>query len=404
MTGTTGLSDTFTRTVASGWGTADTGQAYTVQGTAADFAVNGTMGIITPGAISSSRIAVVDMRAVDFNVTHQWKINALPASGIVAIGAVGRYTNSSNYYRGSVQISTAGAVLAVVDRNVGGTVTTVASASVSGLTIAGNTLYGFRFAGRYDWATQTMILYVKVWPTTAAEPYGWSLVTSELVTLAPPAASNVGAYGAVTVATGPVISYDGLATANHALPFPGAADPMCYDPTVAYPRRTAAASLGLAIDTYMSATIDPDAARAGTPAAVRVSKSNWSGTASSNLFFDTVEYNTGTPTDLTVFPTGVILGTGVWLTIAEVVVPLSSDMTDGAIFFNNSSQSFRIDNTAAPGSLGGIGGAAQVSQLVQVDGSVGPQKFNPTFLANSSSGNWLVTYIAMTAYRISDFF
>ena len=39
---------TFRRTVANAWGTADLGGAYTLQGTAADYGVNGSAGTMQP--------------------------------------------------------------------------------------------------------------------------------------------------------------------------------------------------------------------------------------------------------------------------------------------------------------------------------------------------------------------
>lgn len=415
MTGTTGLLDNFGRTVAAGsWGTADSGQSYTLQGTTTDFAVSGGVGTITPSATGSSRMAVADLKAYDWNISHQWKISALPASGIVAVGAVGRYTNSSNYYRGSVQISTAGAVTALIERNVAAVITGLSTVSVTGLTVAANTLYGLRFAGRYDWTTQTMNLYVKVWPTTAAEPYGWSAVYSELVSLGPPAASLVGAYGAVSAATGPVISYDVLATVNHALPFPVSADPMCYDSSIAYPRQTVAQSLASAIDTYMGNTIDPDAARTTAPTWVRISKSNWASNVQGwyggnvgSIAFDTVEFNSGTPTDLSANPASVVLGTGVWAVSLEAVIPPSTDMYGATLLLIADGlyqTDFRVDSgTGTSGTPQVIaGGAGQLGGINTI--ASGTQTMSTSLLIQSASGNVSVSYYAMTAVKLSDWF
>lgn len=53
----TQLSDTFTRVAAASWGTADTGQTYTLTGTAADYSVSGTQGVMSLTAVNTVRAA-----------------------------------------------------------------------------------------------------------------------------------------------------------------------------------------------------------------------------------------------------------------------------------------------------------------------------------------------------------
>lgn len=417
MTSATGLLDNFGRTVGAGsWGTADSGQTYVLQGNAANFAVSGGFGTITPNTTGSSNSAAADLKTPDFNASTQWRINALPGSGTLWAGLVGRYTDTSNYYRGYASISSAGAVQVVIERVVGAAVTTLlTSATISGLTIAGATNYGFRFAGRYDWTTQTMNLYAKVWPTTAAEPYGWSAVFSESVSVAPPAGTRVGAYARTNAAaTGAVFSFAALTTVSHALPFPAGADPMCYDPAVAYPHQTLAQSLASAVDTYMGGTIDPDSARLIAPAWVKISKSNWSSTVDGwyggnlgTIAFDTVEFNSGTPTDLSADPTQIVLGPGCWALTGEIQVPGSTDMYGGTLLLNAQGlyqMDFRIDSgtgtNGTPQTV--IGGCASIGALANQ--SSGVTKVPLTVTIQSTSGNAAVSYFALTAIKISDYF
>lgn len=418
MTGTTGLLDNFGRTVGAGsWGTATSGQTYTLQGTASAFAVPGTgFGTITPNATATAFAAVADLKTPDVNVASLWQISALPASGTFQVGLTGRYTNSSNQYRAYVSVTAAGAVTVVLQKVVSGVVSTlVTSATITGLTIAANTSYGVRGAFRYDPTTQTMNLYAKVWATTSAEPYGWQATFTEPVNVAPPAGSLSGAFCVNSdAAAGAVFRYTFLTTANHSLPFPASADPMCYDPAVAYPRQTLAQSLAGAVDTYMGGTIDPDSARLVAPAWVKISKSNWSSTVDGwyggnlgTIAFDTVEFNSGTPTDLTADPTQIVLGPGCWALTGEIQVPGSTDMYGGTLLLNAQGlyqMDFRIDSGTGTNGTPQvvIGGCASVGALANQ--SSGVTKVPLTVTIQSTSGNAAVSYLALTAVKISDYF
>jgi hypothetical protein len=60
--------DTFNRTLASGWGTAEIGGSYTLQGPAADFRVdsgNGVIALNSPGSNRAATLAGVSVRDTD---------------------------------------------------------------------------------------------------------------------------------------------------------------------------------------------------------------------------------------------------------------------------------------------------------------------------------------------------
>lgn len=406
MTLTTGLLDNFGRTVAAGsWGTADSGQAYTLTGTASDFAVSGGFGTITPSALSSARLALVDMTSFQWNLAVQWKISALPASGTVRAGLVGGYKDGNNLYQAYASVTSAGAVNVVIERIVGGTNTAlITGGTISGLTIAANTVYGFRFSGFYDFTARKFTISAKVWPTTAAEPYGANVMAQDGSTYG---GSSVGVYAAnLGAATGAVFSYDFLNSANHALPYPATTDPMCYDPAVLYPRQTVAQSLASAVDSYMAASIDADAARAANWPRVRISKSNYANSAIFSLSpvsFDTLEFNVGTSTDLTINPQQISLPAGLWLLTAEVIIPASNTITNGTLGFNGeiASVDFRVDAGTGNGNFDtAIGSAIQTTVLA---GSSAAFTEN-VFVNVSGSGGLSFTYLALEAQKIADYF
>src|SRR5262249_31319360 len=54
-----GITDTFTRSTSNGWGTSDSGTAWTVlEGTTGDFSTNGSAGVMSHSSITNHRISV----------------------------------------------------------------------------------------------------------------------------------------------------------------------------------------------------------------------------------------------------------------------------------------------------------------------------------------------------------
>lgn len=401
MTGTTGLTDTFTRTVAAGgWGSADSGQAYTVRSTATDYAVSGGFGTITPSATSVYRVALADGVATQWNVATYGKVSALPGSGTLRIGLVGGGKDVSNFYTAYLSITSAGAVSINISRVVASAETIFYTGStIAGLTIAAGTLYGFRFAGFWDFAAQTFNLFAKVWFGTT-EPYGWNASGSD-ATLTD--GSLVGVYAVnVSGAVGPVFSFDTLASSTHSLPVPVGTDPMCYDPTYPFPHRTVLQSVAEAVDAYAVATIDPAVAVTATTPRVRVSKSNYSQTSTvlNSVVFDTVEYNVGTDTDLGIDPTSISLGAGIWVVTWELTMAPYASANDGTFFAGNS-----VDFRTDAGTGGGLNGSAigAAVQVCQVEASNSSFTEGAGVTVDGTAGV-AFSYLALSAVRVADFF
>lgn len=405
MTLLTGYRDGFGRTVApGGLGTADSGQTYTLRLTAGDFSVNGLQAVIAPTSLTQDYAGVVDLKTSDVNVTAQVAVSALPASGTIQIGLVGKWIDTNNYYRASIVITTAGAVTAQISKRVAGTLSNITlTGSAPAITVAANTFYGMRFAVVYDWVAQTNRFYMKLW--SGNEPYGWNVTaTDSSIT----GGTFAGLFGRNdSASTGISFLFETASTASEQLPFPATSDPMCYDPAVLYPRQTVVQSLAAAVDSYMGATVDPDAARAQAMPRVRVSAGPYSqlNEILQPVPFTTVEYNVGTATDLSTDATAIYLSSGMWILTAEIVVPASSIMTDGTLNFQteNTSVTFKIDNYAGFGTdFPAIGAAEQVSVLTMSSGSFTEAL---SFVTNASDNQTLAfTYLALSAVKISDNF
>ncbi|MFJ6615462.1 hypothetical protein ACIQPT_34880 [Streptomyces sp. NPDC091289] len=178
------VTDTFGRTVAGGWGSADTGQAWTTSGgTAGDYAVGSGAATMSAGVVNSSRftqLAALSLANVDVQADITVPVVATGAS--ISTGLRLRAADTSNYYYVEVVRGLSGAMsLNLVSRV--SAVSTVISGPVSkGTYVAGET-----------WTVRARLvgstLVAKLWRTSTAEPSGWD---AQAVTTTIPAAGPVG--------------------------------------------------------------------------------------------------------------------------------------------------------------------------------------------------------------------
>jgi hypothetical protein len=204
----TTLTDSFARTVASGWGTAPgaggiPGQAWTAFGSGGtvlgtDTFVSGGLGQHSVPATNAYRLNVITGETyldVDVRVDCQALSGTNVTGGNVEpANVILRYTSSSAYYMARVTIDTTQQV------NIGilyadGTVL-AASVPVTGLTHAGgNTL-------RVRAQAEGQSIRAKVWDAAKVEPYDWQ-VLGNYIQLGKPVADAPGGFGVRSgVATG----------------------------------------------------------------------------------------------------------------------------------------------------------------------------------------------------------
>lgn len=123
------VTDTFTRVVANGWGTADTGEVYTVSGgAAADYSVTGTRGQMAITSTAVTRTAFLDAGSPNYTaaVTVIPTVVAL-TSPMEAAVALRRDDTANNDYRVLLLLNTGGTLTLQLQRNLAGVVTTLAS-------------------------------------------------------------------------------------------------------------------------------------------------------------------------------------------------------------------------------------------------------------------------------------
>jgi PKD repeat protein len=212
--GTVLAQDAFGRTSASGLGTADTGGAWSLNGSAAYFSVDGSAGAINLGAAGlgpSAYLGSVLSSSTDTKVTVSQ--TALANGGGSIVGLIGRRVGTAGEYRAKVKISATGALTLQGTRVAAGVETTLQSVGVPGVTYAAGQQLNIRLQVT---GTAPTTIRAKVWVAGTAEPAAWQVSTTD-ATAALQAAGSVGilAYLSGTSTNFPVgTRFDDLTTTS----------------------------------------------------------------------------------------------------------------------------------------------------------------------------------------------
>lgn len=166
--------DSFERSVASGWGTADVGGPWTNRG-ASNLSVAGGAGRISnaPGSTRGAFLSEVSSIGTDLRYTVMSdKLAKLYVSGIA------RSVPGAGDYRAKAVLRTDGRVeLYLVRTSATGAESTVASSGIlPGVTHSPGTALSMRLQAS---GTGPTTIRAKVWPATAAEPSAWNLTTTD---------------------------------------------------------------------------------------------------------------------------------------------------------------------------------------------------------------------------------
>lgn len=137
--------DGFGRTASNGWGTADSGQAWTTSGgAAADYSVSGGLGLISQGSVNVMRHATLPAVWTDIDVTVDvsWLIGS--AVGASATGWLLAGDDLNNYYAARVELTTAGTVNLALLKRSGGILSFIPGAAASAGAHAGGNSWRLR--------------------------------------------------------------------------------------------------------------------------------------------------------------------------------------------------------------------------------------------------------------------
>jgi PKD repeat protein len=201
--------DAFGRTLASGWGSADTGGAWTLSGSSSLFTVSGGVGTIkmaTAGSGPSAYLNSVSARDVD--ATIDVSLDKVPTGNGAYITLGVRHTSAGDY-RAKVQYLSTGGVKLILSTLVGSTETELKSTTVSGLTASAGDVLRIELVAT---GSGTTTLQAKVWKASGTVPSSWQLTaTDSTAALQAPGGIAVVTYLTGTATNAPVTaSFDNL--------------------------------------------------------------------------------------------------------------------------------------------------------------------------------------------------
>ncbi|GAA3693018.1 hypothetical protein GCM10023081_32980 [Arthrobacter ginkgonis] len=201
--------DAFGRTVTGGWGSAETGGAWSRNGAASLFAVGngaGTIRMNAAGAGPSAYLAGVSSTSSDVAVTVS--LDKQPTGGGTFVSVAGRST-AAGQYRAKVKVAANGAVTLYTVKIVGNVETVLDSGVVSGLTYAAGDKLRVRI--QVDGTSPTTV-NAKVWRDGSAEPANWQeTATDTTAGLQEAGGILLATYLAGTATNAPVVaSFDDL--------------------------------------------------------------------------------------------------------------------------------------------------------------------------------------------------
>ena len=169
--------DSFSRTVANGFGTADVGGPWTATGTASRFSVANGVGTMSAAPGSSVRADLLGVQLTSADVSSTVAVNAAPTGSGTYVALIGRRVTSTTDYRLKVRLQAGGAVTAQLVRIAGGTETAIQTvATVPGLTSALGDELHLRLVAT---GVGTTTLRAKVWKDGTTEPAAWLLQATD---------------------------------------------------------------------------------------------------------------------------------------------------------------------------------------------------------------------------------
>ncbi len=204
------MSDTFTRSVSNGWGTADTGQPWTAAGgSASDFAVSGTTGTHTLATVNSVRRTFIDYAGIlDWDIYCDVSVSATTTGGSIWGGPTGRYVDSDNLYWAALEFATTGALVLGIRRRINAIEALLGSYSFPA-SYSATTFYRVRFQGKGS------TFRAKMWTATdAVETPEWQVTVNDSTF------STASFFGTRSISSpsntnvNPVVSYDNYQIVN----------------------------------------------------------------------------------------------------------------------------------------------------------------------------------------------
>ncbi|NIJ10630.1 hypothetical protein FHU38_000974 [Saccharomonospora amisosensis] len=197
------IADTFTRTVTSGWGTADSGQTWTTSGgSATDFSTSGTTGDITLTTVSVARWALLGLDLTNVDLTATVSPSAVATGDWITTSLIARRADASNYLSAQVEFKHTGNIGIGLYAIVGGTVTFLSGAEIG--TYSAGAQFGVRMQVDGD------TIRAKLWPAASTEPTAWTVSSTGADAFASGDTGIRAALNPANTNINPVVSWDDL--------------------------------------------------------------------------------------------------------------------------------------------------------------------------------------------------
>lgn len=165
-------SDAFNRTTSNGFGTADVGGLWQVNGTASEYSTTGSAARLTLATAATRRYAVLPMATyMTFDVTVRIRTAALATGAALSAGVLYHYSLSSDNNRYEILFNTDQTISTRVVARVA-SAETAGPTVVTGLTHVANTWYRVRAQSTSADATAVRL---KVWLDGTTEPTTWTI-------------------------------------------------------------------------------------------------------------------------------------------------------------------------------------------------------------------------------------
>ncbi|TFV90675.1 PKD domain-containing protein [Blastococcus sp. CT_GayMR16] len=191
--------DNFGRTVSNGLGTADAGGAWSLSGTAANFAVDGSAGAITSpsaGQIRSGWLGATTRSDTDLRMTLA--LDKVPTGNGLYLDVIGRRVSLNNEYRARLVMAANGRITVQLTA-LKGTGNPVAIATAVTLPTSITYSAGSQVNVRMQvTGTNATTVRLKVWPASVTEPAAWQTTATDTYA----ALQTPGAVGIATCLSG----------------------------------------------------------------------------------------------------------------------------------------------------------------------------------------------------------
>ncbi|WP_253259321.1 PKD domain-containing protein [Subtercola boreus] len=195
--------DSFQRTVASGFGSADAGGAWTKQGAATDLAVNNGSAVFKLGAAGSQTGAYLNsVSQTDTDMRVQFSLDKAATGGGTYLYAIARKASTNNEYRATIRLKNNGtAAVSLTALKGSATAVTIANEVV----VPGSVVAGTKLSVRVQvTGTNPTTVKAKVWPAGTTEPTDWTVqATDSYAALQAPGALGLVSYVSGTATNAP---------------------------------------------------------------------------------------------------------------------------------------------------------------------------------------------------------